>query len=155
MPSRQARKRRHHPRALCTPLVGGRRRFAAAQTDLSRLAPVVVRLGLAPSRVALYHLSERHARIAQKRRRQPPRLLREDGSVMAFEVLNNNGQVSAAPLWTSTNMVMPDPPVVANGVVYALSTGGQAMQNGAKPGDPRMTYDVSSVLRSRSSRDGG
>ena len=33
------------------------------------------------------------------------------------------------PLWTSTNMIMPDPPVVANGVVYALSTGGQAMQN--------------------------
>jgi outer membrane protein assembly factor BamB len=37
---------------------------------------------------------------------------------------------------------------VANGVVYALSTGGQAMQNGVKPGDPRMAYDVSSVLRS-------
>jgi outer membrane protein assembly factor BamB len=73
---------------------------------------------------------------------------REDGSVMAFEVLNNNGQISAAPLWTSTNMVMPDPPVVANGVVYALSTGGQALQNGAKPGDPRMPYDVSAVLRS-------
>jgi len=73
---------------------------------------------------------------------------REDGSVIAFEVLNNNGQISAAPLWSSTNMVMPDPPVVANGVVYALSTGGQAMQNGAKPGDPRMPYDVSAVLRS-------
>src|SRR6185503_8335050 len=73
---------------------------------------------------------------------------REDGSVIAFEVLNNNGQISAAPLWSSTNMVMPDPPVVANGVVYALSTGGQALQNGAKPGDPRMPYDVSAVLRS-------
>ncbi len=65
-------------------------------------------------------------------------------------VLNDNGKISAKPLWTSTNMVMPDPPVVANGVVYALSTGGQAMQNGAKPGDPlcRASYDVSSVLRS-------
>jgi hypothetical protein len=73
---------------------------------------------------------------------------REDGSVIAFEVLNNNGQISAAPLWSSTNMVMPDPPVVANGVVYALSTGGQALQNGAKPGDPRMPYDQSAVLRS-------
>ena len=72
---------------------------------------------------------------------------REDGSVIAFEVLNNNGQISAAPLWTSTNMVMPDPPVVANGVVYALSTGGQALQSGAKPGDPRMPYDQSAVLR--------
>jgi outer membrane protein assembly factor BamB len=73
---------------------------------------------------------------------------REDGSVMAFEVKNDGGQISAAPLWTSTNMIMPDPPVVANGVVYALSTGGQAMQNMAHPGEKRLTYDVSAVLRS-------
>ncbi|HEX4635993.1 MAG TPA: PQQ-binding-like beta-propeller repeat protein [Rhizomicrobium sp.] len=73
---------------------------------------------------------------------------REDGSIMAFEVKNDGGRISAVPLWTSTNMVMPDPPVVANGVVYALSTGGQAMQNMAHPGEQRMTYEVSSVLRS-------
>jgi hypothetical protein len=73
---------------------------------------------------------------------------REDGSVMAFEVKNDGGKISVVPVWSSTNMVMPDPPVVANGVVYALSTGGQAMQNGAHPGDPRMPYDVSAVLRS-------
>jgi len=73
---------------------------------------------------------------------------REDGSVMAFEVRNDGGKISAAPLWTSANMIMPDPPVVANGVLYALSTGGQAMQNMAHPGEKRMTYDVSSVLRS-------
>jgi outer membrane protein assembly factor BamB len=73
---------------------------------------------------------------------------REDGSVLAFEVVNEGGKISAKPLWTSTNMVMPDPPVVANGVVFALSTGGQALQNGAKPGDPRMPYDQSAVLRS-------
>ncbi len=73
---------------------------------------------------------------------------REDGGIIAFEVMSDAGKVSAQPLWSSTNMVMPDPPVVANGVVYALSTGGQALQNGAKPGDPRMPYDVSAVLRS-------
>ena len=71
-----------------------------------------------------------------------------NGSIMAFEVKNDGGKISAVPAWTSTDMVMPDPPVVANGVVYALSTGGQAMQNGVKPGDPRMPYDVSAVLRS-------
>jgi len=71
-----------------------------------------------------------------------------NGSIMAFEVKNDGGKISAVPAWTSTDMIMPDPPVVANGVVYALSTGGQAMQNGVKPGDPRMPYDVSSVLRS-------
>jgi len=71
-----------------------------------------------------------------------------NGSIMAFEVKNDGGKISAVPAWTSTDMIMPDPPVVANGVVYALSTGGQAMQNGIKPGDPRMPYDVSAVLRS-------
>ncbi|MDB5735602.1 MAG: hypothetical protein JWN16_2239 [Alphaproteobacteria bacterium] len=71
-----------------------------------------------------------------------------NGRVMAFEVKNDGGRISAVPLWTSTDMIMPDPPVVANGVVYALSTGGQAMQNGAKPGDKRMPYPESAVLRS-------
>jgi len=71
-----------------------------------------------------------------------------NGSVMAFEVKNDGGKISAVPAWTSTDMIMPDPPVVANGVVYALSSAGQALQNGAKPGDPRMPYDVSAVLRS-------
>jgi len=71
-----------------------------------------------------------------------------NGSIMAFEVKNDGGKISAVPAWTSGDMIMPDPPVVANGVVYALSSGGQAMQNGAKPGDPRMPYDQSAVLRS-------
>ena len=71
-----------------------------------------------------------------------------NGRVMAFEVKSEGDRIFAVPLWTSHDMIMPDPPVVANGVVYALSTGGQAMQNGAKPGDPRMPYPVSAVLRS-------
>jgi outer membrane protein assembly factor BamB len=71
-----------------------------------------------------------------------------NGSIMAFQVMNDAGKISAVPLWTSSDMIMPDPPVVANGVVYALSTGGQAMQNGVHPGDPRLPYDVSAVLRS-------
>ena len=71
-----------------------------------------------------------------------------NGTIMAFEVVNDAGNISAVPAWTGNDMIMPDPPVVANGVVYALSTGGQALQNGAKPGDPRMPYDVSAVLRS-------
>jgi len=33
---------------------------------------------------------------------------REDGSVIAFEVVNEGGKISAKPLWTSANMVMPD-----------------------------------------------
>ena len=71
-----------------------------------------------------------------------------NGKVMAFEVKNDAGKISAVPLWTSDDMVMPDPPVVANGVVYALSTGGQAMQNFARQGEPRMPTTVSNTLRS-------
>ncbi|MEO8301205.1 MAG: PQQ-binding-like beta-propeller repeat protein, partial [Rhizomicrobium sp.] len=71
-----------------------------------------------------------------------------NGSIMAFEVKNDGGKISAVPAWTSTDMIMPDPPVVANGVVYALSSAGQARQNSVKDGDPRMPYDVSAVLRS-------
>jgi len=71
-----------------------------------------------------------------------------NGSIMAFQVVNDAGKISAVPAWTSTDMIMPDPPVVANGVIYALSTGGQAMQNMVHPGEKRMPYDVSSVLRS-------
>jgi len=73
---------------------------------------------------------------------------RENGSVMAFEVKKDGDQFSAVPVWSSTDMIMPDPPVVANGVLYALSTGGEARQNGYKPGDPKMPYDKSAVLRS-------
>ncbi len=71
-----------------------------------------------------------------------------NGRVMAFEVKNDGGKISAVPVWTSEDMIMPDPPVVANGVVYALATGGQAMQNFAKQGDPRMPTTVSNKLRS-------
>ena len=71
-----------------------------------------------------------------------------NGSVMAFEVLEKDGKIVAEARWTSTDMVMPDPPVVANGVLYALQSAGQAMQNYVKPGDKRLPRDVSAVLRS-------
>jgi len=73
---------------------------------------------------------------------------RPNGSVLAFEMKNDNGKISAEPLWTSDDMVMPDPPVVANGVVYALASAGQAMQNFAKQGDARLPTTVSNKLRS-------
>ncbi len=48
---------------------------------------------------------------------------------MALEVIQKDGKISAVPVWQSGDMIMPDPPVVANGVLYATQTGGQAMQN--------------------------
>jgi hypothetical protein len=71
-----------------------------------------------------------------------------NGTILAFEVVNKDGQISAEPRWSANDMIMPDPPVVANGVVYAVSTGGQAWQNYATPGGKRLPWPVSAVLRS-------
>jgi len=51
------------------------------------------------------------------------------GSIMAFQVSAQGGKVSLIPQWTSPDMTVPDPPVAANGVVYAIQTGEQTIQN--------------------------
>jgi outer membrane protein assembly factor BamB len=45
------------------------------------------------------------------------------GSIMAFKVDEQNGKVVLEPMWRSRDMSVPEPPIVANGVVYALSNG--------------------------------
>ncbi|HVZ59616.1 MAG TPA: PQQ-binding-like beta-propeller repeat protein, partial [Terriglobales bacterium] len=49
----------------------------------------------------------------------------DQGSIMAFEVLMdaNKEKPTLAPVWISRDMHAPDPPVIANGVVYVLQTG--------------------------------
>jgi outer membrane protein assembly factor BamB len=47
----------------------------------------------------------------------------DNGSVMAFQVVVENDKPALVPVWRSRDMHVPDPPVVANGVVYALQTG--------------------------------
>jgi outer membrane protein assembly factor BamB len=54
------------------------------------------------------------------------------GSIMAFQVAAESGKVSLIPQWTSPDLTVPDPPVVANGVVYAIQTGEQTIQNPAR-----------------------
>jgi PQQ-like domain len=53
------------------------------------------------------------------------------GSIMAFEVFVEGGKVSLIPQWTSPDMLVPDPPVVANGVLFAIQTGEQTIQSPA------------------------
>jgi outer membrane protein assembly factor BamB len=45
------------------------------------------------------------------------------GSIVAFKVEESNGKTVLTPAWVSRNLVIPAPPVVANGVVFALSSG--------------------------------
>jgi outer membrane protein assembly factor BamB len=46
-----------------------------------------------------------------------------NGSIMAFQVEEKDGKLMLTPAWISRDMNVPDPPIVANGVVYAVSTG--------------------------------
>jgi len=50
------------------------------------------------------------------------------GSIMAFQLVKDGGKLNLIPSWTSPDMTVPDPPVVANGIVYALQTGEQTLQ---------------------------
>jgi outer membrane protein assembly factor BamB len=45
------------------------------------------------------------------------------GSIMAFRVEEQNSKSVLTPVWRSRDMSVPEPPLIANGVVYALSNG--------------------------------
>jgi outer membrane protein assembly factor BamB len=51
-----------------------------------------------------------------------------NGSIMGFKVEEKDGKPVLTPGWVSRDMNLPDPPIVANGVVYAVSTGEFARQ---------------------------
>lgn len=44
-------------------------------------------------------------------------------NVVAFKVVDKDGSIALERAWTSREMVSPAPPIVVNGVVFALSTG--------------------------------
>jgi outer membrane protein assembly factor BamB len=48
---------------------------------------------------------------------------------MGFRISAEGDKPSMIPEWISRDMQVPDPPVVANGVVYAIQTGEQTIQN--------------------------
>ena len=52
----------------------------------------------------------------------------DNGSIMAFKVVDKNGAPSLEPGWMSVDMIAPDPVVMANGVVFALATGDESRQ---------------------------
>jgi len=57
---------------------------------------------------------------------------------MAFQVSGEGDKLSLIPTWISRDMQVPDPPVVANGVVYAIQTGENTVQNQRPGGDVRV-----------------
>ena len=69
------------------------------------------------------------------------------GSIMAFEVVQDGGKIAMVPRWSSPDMTVPDSPTVANGVVYALETGEQTLQNTTAPGQPRPPAPIAAKFR--------
>jgi len=51
-----------------------------------------------------------------------------NGSIMAFQLAVENNKPALVPMWTSRDMNLPEPVIVANGVVFALSNGENARQ---------------------------
>jgi hypothetical protein len=56
-----------------------------------------------------------------------------DGSIMAFQVVMQGEKPILVPKWMSRNLAVPDSPVIANGVVYAISTGENTLQRHTDP----------------------
>jgi outer membrane protein assembly factor BamB len=51
-----------------------------------------------------------------------------NGCVMAFKLEEKDGKPVLTPAWTSRDMNVPEPPIIANGVVFAVSNGENALQ---------------------------
>jgi outer membrane protein assembly factor BamB len=56
-----------------------------------------------------------------------------DGSIMAFQVVLEGDKPVLVPKWISRNLAVPDSPVIANGVIYAISTGENTLQRHTDP----------------------
>ena len=58
------------------------------------------------------------------------------GAIAAFKVVDEakTGKPTLIPAWISRDMYMADPPVIANGVVYAYGSGESTTQRWAEPG---------------------
>jgi outer membrane protein assembly factor BamB len=55
------------------------------------------------------------------------------GSIMAFQVALDGDKPRLLPKWVSRDLSVPDSPVVANGIVYAISTGENTLQRHTDP----------------------
>jgi outer membrane protein assembly factor BamB len=52
----------------------------------------------------------------------------KDGSVMAFKLEEKAGKPILTPAWLSRDMDLPEPPAIANGVVFSVSSGENGLQ---------------------------
>jgi outer membrane protein assembly factor BamB len=81
-----------------------------------------------------------------------------NGSIVAFRVDEQNGKPELTPVWVSRDLSAPVAPVIAGGVVFALSTGELARQvresNGVLTVDERMKGSSHATLYALDSTTG-
>ena len=53
------------------------------------------------------------------------------GSIMGFRIAAKNGAPEIVPAWISRDLNVPEPPIIANGVVFVLSSGEDVRQSDA------------------------
>jgi outer membrane protein assembly factor BamB len=57
-----------------------------------------------------------------------------NGSIAAFKVEDRDGKTVLTPVWASRDLIAPAPPVIANGIVFAISSGEFVRQAREKQG---------------------
>ena len=73
------------------------------------------------------------------------------GSIAAFRVEEKDGKTVMTPAWVSRDLIIPAPPVIANGIVFALSSGEFVRQSNESKGglwssEERAAHSVPAVL---------
>jgi outer membrane protein assembly factor BamB len=78
----------------------------------------------------------------------------KDGSIMAFtvEADSRTGNPMLSPAWITGGFNHPDPPIIANGVIFALSNGENAVQKGGA--QKRLENTGPAILRGLDSKTG-
>jgi outer membrane protein assembly factor BamB len=72
----------------------------------------------------------------------------KDGAVLAFKVEENAGKFTLAPAWVSRDMNRAEPPVIANGVIFAYGSGEDTAQAAFDIG---LAYNNQTTLRLQNS----
>jgi outer membrane protein assembly factor BamB len=69
-----------------------------------------------------------------------------NGAVAAFKVVALNGKPSLQPAWISRDLVSPAPPMVINGIVFALGTGEFHTSDAKMTAAQRAQHSVPAIL---------
>ena len=82
-----------------------------------------------------------------------------NGGIIAMKVAESDGKFELKPAWLSRDMMSAEPPVVANGVVFALAAGeftGQAndVEGGLYSAEDRIKHSIPAVLYALDARTG-